>query len=44
MLATNIHRHFIPNLAAFYNCQLGNVLLTYNIEKAIIILKHAFLM
>ena len=44
MLATNIHRPFIPNLAAFRNCQLGNVLLTYNIKKAIVVLKHAFLM
>jgi hypothetical protein len=46
MLTTNIPRHFIPNLAAFHNCQLGNVLSTYNIKKAIIVLtsKHAFLM
>jgi hypothetical protein len=38
MLTTNIPRHFIPNLAAFHNCQLGNVLSTYNIKKAIIVL------
>jgi hypothetical protein len=44
MPTTNIPRHFIPNLAAFHNCQLGNVLVRYNIKKTIVVLEHALLM